>query len=79
MCFKDKCLKPIEKCLMPNTEYKTCVNPGMQPSCSNPTTALIRCRYACKDECYCSEGYVKNDNGDCIEVDQCPKRMFIVI
>ena len=60
------------KCPMPNTEYRTCVNPCTEPSCANPTTALIKCAYACEDGCYCKEGFVKSDDGSCIKLDQCP-------
>ncbi|CAO1396965.1 unnamed protein product [Diamesa tonsa] len=73
---RKKCFSPIEECLMPNTEYKTCVNPCTQPSCANPTTALIKCAYACVDGCFCSEGFYKSDDGSCIELDQCPRRMY---
>ncbi|CAO1396939.1 unnamed protein product [Diamesa tonsa] len=70
---RKKCFKPIEECLMPNTEYRTCVNPCTQPSCANPTTALIRCAYACVDGCFCREGYYMSDDGACIQLDQCPR------
>ena len=68
---------PVKKCSMPNTVYRTCVNPCKEPSCAHPMTAIINCDYACVDGCHCKEGYVKNYDGSCIEPYQCPKRMFV--
>ena len=71
---KNCSIKPIEKCLMPNTEYKTCFNPCTQSTCGR-LEELVRCAYACVNGCYCKEGFVKSDDGSCIKLDQCPKHL----
>nr|XP_054765345.1 zonadhesin-like [Lytechinus pictus] len=52
----------------------TCGAPCPEPSCSNPQP--IFCRAACQNipKCICdrNNGYVRDENGDCIQVEQCP-------
>ncbi|XP_063962432.1 zonadhesin-like isoform X2 [Lytechinus pictus] len=52
----------------------TCGAPCPEPSCSNPQP--IFCRAACQNipKCICDRknGYVRDENGDCIQVEQCP-------
>ncbi|CAJ0915561.1 unnamed protein product [Ranitomeya imitator] len=48
-------------------EYNNCGSP-CQPSCSNRSPI---CADGCKTGCFCKEGTVRNDKGECVKVEKC--------
>ncbi|KAG8183312.1 hypothetical protein JTE90_002804 [Oedothorax gibbosus] len=53
-----------------NEEYKTC-GTACQVTCSNRFLKVL-CIDKCVEGCFCKEGYIRNDEGKCIEPSQCP-------
>jgi hypothetical protein len=46
--------------------YESC-----QKTCENPTGPMI-CPRICAPGCVCQDGFVKDNNGNCIKVEDCP-------
>ncbi|KAG8172381.1 hypothetical protein JTE90_024509, partial [Oedothorax gibbosus] len=53
-----------------NEEYKTC-GTACQVTCSNRFLKVL-CIDKCVEGCFCKEGYIRNEEGKCIEPSQCP-------
>jgi Trypsin Inhibitor like cysteine rich domain len=49
--------------------YKTC-----EKTCDNPTAAGIPCPKICVKGCFCKNGFVKNEAGNCVPLSQCPPK-----
>ncbi|RVE48001.1 hypothetical protein evm_007313 [Chilo suppressalis] len=62
--------KPIPYKMVCNTNqvYKDCE--PCEKTCSNPNP---QCPAQCSRGCFCKEGLYKAPNGDCLELDKCPK------
>ncbi|XP_060804974.1 mucin-6-like isoform X2 [Amyelois transitella] len=63
----DQCIG--EQCFNKNEVYDIC-KANCEPSCSDPEPI---CTQICQGGCICSSGLLRNDNGDCVSVDKCPK------
>ncbi|CAG5088365.1 Similar to Chymotrypsin inhibitor (Apis mellifera) [Cotesia congregata] len=47
-------------------------NPSCEPTCSHPRLVICsRVRFG-GSGCYCIEGYLRNSNGKCVKVEDCP-------
>lgn len=65
-----ECVKSC--CEDPNAEVVTCPSPCPGGTCEQPEFSL--CEAPCKFRgCQCKKGFVKNGNGTCIPLNQCPK------
>ncbi|KAH9636576.1 hypothetical protein HF086_007005 [Spodoptera exigua] len=53
----------------PNEEYLLCGS-ACPFNCSNPQGPVL-CTDACAEGCFCKSGYLRNDNGTCVTMDQC--------
>lgn len=47
-------------------EYLPC-GPPCTPLCREGNLLLPRCVPCCTPGCFCKEGYILNDNGDCVK------------
>ncbi|XP_077525923.1 ixochymostatin-like [Haemaphysalis longicornis] len=57
-----------------NEEWKRCVSGSCaETSCERPVVGPA-CTADCRYGCYCSEGFYRNAEGNCITLDQCPPR-----
>ncbi|XP_055949174.1 zonadhesin-like isoform X5 [Argiope bruennichi] len=69
-----ECVEP-EDCPQPtcneDEEYKECGS-SCPPSCSNLGKNII-CTKECSPGCFCREGLVRNDEGECVEPEECPQ------
>ncbi|KAH0560563.1 hypothetical protein KQX54_005917 [Cotesia glomerata] len=63
-CHKNEC--------GPN-EHLVNDNPSCEPTCSNHDSPFI-CTRMGGPSCYCVEGYLRNSNGVCVKVEECPQR-----
>ena len=61
--------KCVPICTMPNYIYKYCANPCSEPSCANPSGSGP-CTYDCARGCFCKEGFLMDDQENCVE--KCP-------
>lgn len=61
-------VKPVCKA---NEEHSQCGANGCQNSCADPTFET-RCRGICTEGCICVDGYVRNDDGVCTKLEECP-------
>ncbi|GIY03099.1 hypothetical protein CEXT_538132 [Caerostris extrusa] len=67
-----ECVSPQEcnqKTCGKNEEYKECGS-ACAPTCSNPGNPLI-CILPCVSGCFCIDGMVKNDQGECVNPQEC--------
>ncbi|XP_076808006.1 zonadhesin-like isoform X2 [Clavelina lepadiformis] len=53
-----------------NEEYRECA-PPCDATCDEPQK-LCSLQESCNKRCACADGYVRNDEGVCVEVEQCP-------
>jgi len=71
----DKCVTAAQckadGCKKPHTEYSECTGP-CDATCENPNLPLV-CKMACGPGCKCKDGYVKDEDGDCVKLNNCPK------
>ncbi|CAG5110757.1 Oidioi.mRNA.OKI2018_I69.chr2.g5125.t1.cds [Oikopleura dioica] len=51
-----------------NEEFKTC-GTACEPTCQNPSPGV--CTEQCVEECQCLEGFVRNDEGNCVREREC--------
>ncbi|XP_063367819.1 zonadhesin-like [Cydia amplana] len=61
---------PYCKC-GPNQEYKECGS-ICEPSCSDLDNPSQVCPAVCVKGCFCKEGFVKDEHGNCVYPSQCP-------
>lgn len=69
-----KCVEPSmcpKKCPA-NQEYSQCANP-CPSTCDHP--GPFYCKAMCRPGCACKEGYVVNDQGNCVKPSQCPGKV----
>lgn len=68
----DKCIPVNEcpSCNQPNEKYTFC-NKLCEPTCKSPRPEI--CPAICFPGCVCQEGFVRDDNGNCVKFEQCPK------
>ena len=61
-----------------NEEYKSC-GTLCQKTCNQLDGEMTTKCYndTCNEGCYCKEGYVLNDKGNCVELKQCSRKRFI--
>lgn len=52
--------------------YSDCEANGCQNTCENPNMSQL-CDGMCIPGCVCEEGYIRDANGTCVSIDQCPK------
>ena len=53
-----------------NEDYRECA-PPCDATCDEPQK-LCSLQESCNKRCACADGYVRNDEGVCVEVEQCP-------
>ncbi|GFR05007.1 hypothetical protein TNCT_498982 [Trichonephila clavata] len=72
-----KCVEPEdcpsspEEICKENEEYLSCGS-ACPPTCSNSGKNEI-CTTQCVSGCFCKEGFVKNDQGECVKLEECPE------
>lgn len=66
-----KCLISCHQCEEPNQEYKSCWNACLEPSCHNPK--LFTCSNVCEPGCFCKEGFIRYESGQCVPREFCQK------
>ncbi|PRD23390.1 UNVERIFIED_CONTAM: Chymotrypsin inhibitor [Trichonephila clavipes] len=64
------CLKSADSCRS-NEVYKQCGS-ACPPTCSNRGENQI-CTLQCVAGCFCKEGLVRDDQGECVEPEDCPQ------
>ncbi|GBP26747.1 Mucin-19 [Eumeta japonica] len=64
----DECTPPICK---KNEEYKSC-GTACPDTCLNYDDPDRVCIDICVEDCFCKEGYVRNDKWECVKPEQCP-------
>lgn len=57
-----------------NESYSAC-GTRCEATCSNPTNAGTSCIQVCKEGCYCNKGYVRDINGFCVRIADCPSKI----
>jgi hypothetical protein len=60
---------PIDERCGPNAVFLECGS-ACVPDCKNPQPALI-CTLQCVIGCFCKEGYLKNEKGECVRPQEC--------
>ncbi|XP_061704905.1 zonadhesin-like isoform X1 [Cydia pomonella] len=55
----------------PNQEYKKC-GTICEPSCSDLDNPPQVCPKVCVEGCFCKEGFLKDEHGNCVYPSQCP-------
>nr|WIM01334.1 zonadhesin-like protein 1A [Limnephilus flavicornis] len=66
-----ECVKPEQCCQDPNAEVVSCPNPCPGGTCESPKFA--DCKAPCRIRgCQCKSGYVKDAEGKCIKLSNCP-------
>uniref|UniRef100_G3MQA5 TIL domain-containing protein n=1 Tax=Amblyomma maculatum TaxID=34609 RepID=G3MQA5_AMBMU len=55
-----------------NEEWKECVSGTCAETTCKKRVISAPCTYDCRYGCYCSEGFYRNDEGNCVTLDQCP-------
>ncbi|KAH6943511.1 hypothetical protein HPB50_022419 [Hyalomma asiaticum] len=53
-----------KRCVSGSCAEATCTKPVIGPACTDD------CRYGC----YCADGFYRNAEGNCVELDECPQR-----
>lgn len=62
-----------EKCPKANQIYKDCGS-ACPLTCKNMNDqSLIMCIQVCRSGCFCIDGFVLNEKGECVNPKQCPK------
>ncbi|XP_070494605.1 zonadhesin-like [Chironomus tepperi] len=54
-----------------NEQYSECGANGCQSTCANPTLNQV-CRATCIAGCICNEGYLRDENNNCVKAEECP-------
>jgi hypothetical protein len=67
-CIKEKDCPT--KCKV-NEEYSLCGANGCQNTCAKPTFSQV-CEGPCTPGCICKQGYLRDDNGNCVLRNKCP-------
>lgn len=57
----------------PNEEYLLC-GTACPANCTTPETEL--CSTDCEEGCFCTPGYLRNENGTCVTPEECGKFMY---
>lgn len=58
-----------------NEVYDSCANGGCRRWTCEPGILCID-PIECEGGCICQDGYVRNDDGVCIPIDQCPSKLL---
>jgi len=53
-------------------EWSDCGNPLCEKTCDTYDDECTIFPFRCEAYCYCEEGYVRNSERECIEIDHCP-------
>ncbi|KAL1467338.1 hypothetical protein MTO96_042262, partial [Rhipicephalus appendiculatus] len=62
---------PIPSC-RENEEWKVCVSSSCAEATCERKTIGPECTLDCQRGCYCSRGFYRNSQGNCVREDQCP-------
>lgn len=57
-----------------NEEYVQCGNRCNELSCDFPNGLTRKCAPACDSGCFCIQGTVRNNDGQCVPYEECPIR-----
>uniref|UniRef100_G3MP61 TIL domain-containing protein n=1 Tax=Amblyomma maculatum TaxID=34609 RepID=G3MP61_AMBMU len=64
---------PAARC-GPNEEWKICLSSMCAETTCERRTIVQPCRADCRTGCYCSDGFFRNVQGDCVTENQCPSQ-----
>ncbi|CAL1266709.1 unnamed protein product [Larinioides sclopetarius] len=76
---KDQCGAPTDVTPSPadscgeDEEYQDCGS-ACPPTCATLGRTDFACLAVCVPGCFCKEGLVRNDQGDCVEPEDCPQK-----
>lgn len=65
--------KTRDQCTNPHESWLVC-GPSCDTECATLNEPCLVAYFRCPDGCYCSAGFARNNNGECVLKKQCPPK-----